>query len=159
MVRVLLIAGSLRARSTNAAVLSTAAAAAPAPIDTDLYDGVGRLPHFNPDDDHPPLPPEVAALRDRIHAAGAVLFCTPEYAGALPGSFKNALDWMIGDDAPGSIYEKPVGWINAAPRGASACAHIPVTSDIVGDDGMVTDAATRAQIVATLEELARAAAP
>lgn len=47
-----------------------------------------------------------------------VVFSVPEYAGALPGSFKNLLDRTIGDDQPGSIYEKPVAWINASPRGA-----------------------------------------
>ncbi|WP_306796085.1 NAD(P)H-dependent oxidoreductase [Nocardia sp. XZ_19_369] len=26
----------------------------------------------------------------------SVLFCTPEYAGTLPGSLKNLLDWTVG---------------------------------------------------------------
>lgn len=42
-------------------------------------------------------------------AADAVLFCTPEYAGALPGSFKNLLDWTVGG---GETYGKPAAWIN-----------------------------------------------
>ena len=46
------------------------------------------------------------------------MFSTPEYAGALPGAFKNLLDWLIGDDEPCSIYNKPVAWINASSRGA-----------------------------------------
>ena len=49
-----------------------------------------------------------------------MLISTPEYAGALPGSFKNPLDWTIGD---GEIYDKPVAWINtagpAAPSGGA----------------------------------------
>ncbi len=81
-----------------------------------LYEHMADLPHFNPDHDVDPLHPAVADLRTTIGAAGAVLFSTPEYAGALPGSFKNLLDWMIGDVQTGSIYEKPVGWINASPR-------------------------------------------
>ena len=32
------------------------------------------------------------------------MFCTPEYAGGLPGSFKNLLDWTVGG---GEIYRKP----------------------------------------------------
>ena len=43
---------------------------------------------------------------------------TPEYAGAMPGALKNLLEWLIGDEAPRSIYEKPVGWVNTSPRGA-----------------------------------------
>jgi NAD(P)H-dependent FMN reductase len=38
----------------------------------------------------------VADLRRQIEAADAVVFCTSEYAGALPGSFKNLLDWTVG---------------------------------------------------------------
>lgn len=46
-------------------------------------------PHFDPGRDIEPLDPAVAELRAAIGEAGAVLLCTPEYAGALPGSFKN----------------------------------------------------------------------
>ena len=52
-----------------------------------------------------------ADLRQEIAAADAVLFCTPEYAGTLPGSFKNLLDWTVGG---GEIYGKPAVWINPA---------------------------------------------
>jgi len=171
--RVLLVSGSLRTKSTSGAVLRTAQVVAPPGMVTVLYDGLADLPHFNPDDDLGALPDGVAALRDRIHEADALLFSTPEYAGALPGSFKNLLDWMIGDDQPGSISEKPVAWINASPRGAvdahdslrkvlgyanasiveAACAHIPVTGADVADDGLITDSAMRDRIVGALTRL------
>ena len=76
-----------------------------------LYDGMTGLPHFNPDDDVDPLPAAVAGLRAQIGAADAVLFCTPEYAGALPGTFKNLLDWTVGGP---EMYGKPVAWVNAS---------------------------------------------
>jgi chromate reductase, NAD(P)H dehydrogenase (quinone) len=117
--RVLCISGSLRAKSTNTAVLRTAQLLAPSDIEVTLYDRLRDLPPFNPDDDTAPLPSPVDELRAAIRAADALLFSTPEYAGALPGSFKNLLDWTIGDDQPGSIYEKPVAWINASTRGAT----------------------------------------
>ncbi len=98
--QVLLVSGSLRAGSTNTALLRTAQRVAPPEITAVLYDGLARLPHFNPDDDRPPLHPAVAELRLAIRASDAILFCTPEYAGALPGSFKNLLEWTIGDDQP-----------------------------------------------------------
>ena len=53
---------------------------------------MATLPHFNPDADGEPLPAAVANLRAQVAAADAVLFCTPEYAGALPGTFKNLLE-------------------------------------------------------------------
>jgi NAD(P)H-dependent FMN reductase len=166
--RVLLVSGSLREASSNAAVLRTAAAVAPRGVDAVVYDGLGALPHFNPDHDVDPLPPPVAALRAEIHAAAAVLFSTPEYAGALPGSFKNLLDWTIGDDQPGSIYEKRVGWINTSPRGATqalaslrtflgyahativdaACADVPVASAVLGEEAS-SPIPTRRRVCAT----------
>src|SRR5438067_8496137 len=91
--RILLISGSTRSGSTNAAALRTAAAVAPDGVTGVVYQGLADLPHFNPDDDHEPLHPRVAELRAQIARSDAVLFCTPEYAGALPGSFKNLLDW------------------------------------------------------------------
>ena len=119
--RILLVSGSLRAGSTNAAVLSTVAEVAPANVTAVLYDGMGRLPHFNPDDDREgqPVHDAVAQLRAAIRDADAILICTPEYAGALPGALKNLLEWTVGD---ASTYRKPVAWINAsvpaAPTGA-----------------------------------------
>jgi NAD(P)H-dependent FMN reductase len=163
---VLAVCGSLRAQSTNAAVLRTAGAVSSPGVTVAVYEGVAALPAFNPDDDIHPLPPPVDALRREIHRADALLFSTPEYAGALPGAFKNALDWMIGDDQPGSIYEKRVGWVNPSLRGASAayeslravlgyahariveaaCADIPVGAAQVDADGLVTDAGVRHEI-------------
>jgi chromate reductase, NAD(P)H dehydrogenase (quinone) len=177
-VRILLISGSLRTSSTNTAVLRTAELVAPASVVTERYSGLGLLPHFNPDDDGGVLAPAVAGLRAQIRGADALLFSAPEYAGALPGSFKNLLDWTIGDDQPGSIYEKPVAWINASPRDARhahdslrlvlqyahadivehACAHIPVTSADVAADGVLGAPHLRAAIATAVSALAAYAA-
>jgi NAD(P)H-dependent FMN reductase len=112
---VLLVSGSLRADSVNSTALRTAAALAGAGIRTRLYEGMGTLPHVNPDDDPDggPLPAPVADLHRRLADADAVLFCTPEYGGSLPGSFKNLLDWTVG---LGETYGKSVAWINASSR-------------------------------------------
>jgi NAD(P)H-dependent FMN reductase len=175
-VRILLISGSLRARSTSSAVLRTAQQVAPDGITTTFYEGLALLPHFNQDDDRDPLPPAVVELRAAVHAADAVLFSTPEYAGALPGSFKNLLDWLIGDAEPGSIYEKPAAWINASPRGAQkahdelqtvlgfahativedACVHVPVTDAMFGTNGAIADADARDRVADALTTLASA---
>lgn len=164
--------------STNTALLRTAAEMAIDGIDCHLYDGLASLPAFNPDDDCHPLDPRVQHLRAAIRQADAIIFSTPEYAGALPGSLKNLLDWTVGDEAPGSIYEKPVGWVNASPRGAegahrelgtvlgyahariigAVCAQIPVTSQMVGSDQRIEDDASRAALADALMALSAAAA-
>src|SRR5437763_9694146 len=154
--RILPASGSTRAGSTNSAVLRTAAAAPPGGVEAQLYAGMTDLPHFNPDDDHEPLPPAVVDLRARIGAAAAVLVCTPEYAGALPGTFKNLLDWSVGGP---EMYGKPVAWVNAsgsptraahahasletvlrtihADIATEACGHIAVPRQAVDENGLV----------------------
>jgi NAD(P)H-dependent FMN reductase len=115
----------------------------------------------------------VVDLRAGIAAVDAALFCTPEYAGALPGSFKNLLDWTVGG---GEMYGRRVAWINASglPTGAAdahaslrkvlgylateivedACVHIPVPRQAVGEDGLIADQQLRARIAAALTTLA-----
>ncbi len=180
-VRVLLISGSNRDGSTNTAVLRTAAASAPAEIETALLEGLGELPLFNPDDDSEGhnVDPAVQAMRSQVARADAILICTPEYAGALPALLKNALEWTIGD---AGTYGKPVAWINAsgpaAPTGAAdaheslakvlayagaqvvdeACARIPINRTMVNEEGLVSDPQSSAQIAAALERLAGYAA-
>jgi NAD(P)H-dependent FMN reductase len=175
--RILLVSGSTRGASTNSALLRTAAAAPPDGVEAELYAGMTDLPHFNPDDDHDPLPSAVADLRARIGAADAVLICTPEYAGALPGTFKNLLDWLVGGP---EMYGQPVAWVNASgsPTRAAhahasletvlrtihadvvteACAHIAIPRQTVGPDGMVTDPEVRRRVREVLAILARYAA-
>jgi NAD(P)H-dependent FMN reductase len=173
--RVLLISGSTRAGSTNSALVRTAAACAPPGIEAVAYDGLATLPHFNPDDDREPLPPPVAALREAIDSADGVLFCTPEYAGTLPGSAKNLLDWTVGATV---LTDKPVAWVNAAAdprRGAGAhatlatvlgyvqarivedaCRSVPVARESLNADGLIDDAATCAAIADALLALTSA---
>ena len=81
------------------------------------------MPHFNPDDDREDglVHPAVADLRGHIAGADAILICTPEYAGALPGSLKNLLERTVGD---GGTYRKPVAWINVSgPASPTGGAH------------------------------------
>jgi chromate reductase, NAD(P)H dehydrogenase (quinone) len=167
--RILLISGSTRSGSANTAALRTVREIAPRSVTAVLYEGLSSLPAFNPDDDREPLPQAAAHLRQAIGAADAVVFCTPEYAGSLPGSFKNLLDWTVGG---GEMYGKPAAWINvAAPgRGAGAeaslasvlgyvgaavieeaCARITVSGQAVGPDGLVADPGFRSEVAKVLD--------
>jgi NAD(P)H-dependent FMN reductase len=164
----LLVSGSTRSGSTNTAALRAMLAPADDRVTTVLYTGLAALPAFNPDDDHGPLPPAVVALREQIAEAAGVLFCTPEYAGALPGSFKNLLDWTVGG---GEMDGKPVAWINVAAEGRgvnaqaslatvlgylgaavveSACRRVFVPRDAVGPDGLIGDELVHEGIAETL---------
>lgn len=89
------ISGSLRKGSSNTSILHTFKSLAPAGVEIILYDGLDRLPHFNPDLDHDDPPVEVKELRGMLKRSDAILVSTPEYAHGLPGSLKNALDWLV----------------------------------------------------------------
>jgi chromate reductase len=93
--------------------LKAAQRLAPADMEAVLYDGLGRLPHFNPDlnQARPPVP--VRALRHKVGRCNGLLICCPEYAHGVPGVMKNALDWLVTSvELPG----KPVALINASPQ-------------------------------------------
>ena len=112
MVRVLAICGSLRSASSNSRLLQAAAAVAPADVDIIHYERLGSLPHFNPEVEAGGLPVEVAELRRLVAETDAIIISSPEYAHGVPGSLKNALDWLVsGVELPG----KPVALFNASP--------------------------------------------
>ncbi len=169
--RLLLISGSTRSGSTNTAALRTLAdEAASSGVDALLYGGLAALPAFNPDDDRDPLPPEVARLRADLDAADAVVFCSPEYAGLMPGALKNLLDWCVG----GGLWRKPVASVNVAIDGRgdgataamrtvlgyveaqpveSAWVRVFVPRDLVGPDGMIADPEVRAALRSMVEAI------
>jgi chromate reductase len=116
---ILLVPGSTRNGSTNVAALRAALDATGDDVTAVLFEGLADLPAFNPDDDYEPLPPAVAALREQIASADGILFSAPEYMGALPGSFKNLLDWTVGGP---EMDGKPVAWLNVAGKGRGLSA-------------------------------------
>ena len=138
-----------------------------------LYEGLAGLPAFNPDNDGENAPAAVTDLRRELAAADAVIFCTPEYAGTLPGSLKNLLDWTVGS---GDLYGKPVAWINAANAGRGegaqatltmvlayvgaaviedACLRLPDARDAVGPDGLIHDPGIRELVARSVGQIAR----
>jgi chromate reductase len=126
----LAISGSLRARSSNTAVLEAARRLAPPGLDIVLFDGLGTLPHFNPDDDIEPLPPLVAAWRAAVARADALVLCSPEYARGVPGALKNALDWLVSGF---EVIGKPIASINASPLSTAGQESLLATLRTIGD--------------------------
>jgi NAD(P)H-dependent FMN reductase len=122
--RILAISGSLRAAASNTAVLQAATKLAPADVKITLYDGLSRLPHFNPDLEGNNEISLVTDFRSQIKAADGVLISSPEYAHGVPGVLKNALDWVVGS---GELVAKPVALINASPRAVHAQASLTET--------------------------------
>lgn len=134
--RILALTGSLRAASRNTQVLVAAARMVPPDVVVDLFGELDGLPHFNPDVEAAGVPPPVAALRGRLTAADALLVSSPEYAHGVPGSFKNALDWLVGV----GLGRRPVGMINASP--SSTHAHAQLAEILATMDGELVPDAT-----------------
>ena len=177
--RVLGLAGSLRADSFNARLLRGAGALLPADAELVVFDGLGEIPHYNQDDEEQ-IPPAVAAFKSEIEQADAVLVATPEYNGSIPGTLKNALDWVSRPAAGSPMQGRPAAvvgtstglfgavWAQAELRkvlgvmGARVVDRelpIPQAEDALDEDGLPIDADVREQLSATLDELVELAVP
>src|SRR5678815_4802212 len=121
--RILAISGSLRRVSSNTTLLRVVGVLAPAGVEVTLYEGLADLPAFNPDLEGAE-PSSVLAFRAQLKEADGVFISSPEYAHGVPGSLKNALDWIVGS---GEFVEKPVALINTSPRAFHAQASLTET--------------------------------
>jgi chromate reductase len=110
---VAVLIGSLRRDSLNRNMARALEGLAPSSLRL-VEVPIGGLPLYNQDLDQDPLPPWVE-FRDRIRAADAVLFVTPEYNRSIPGGLKNAID--VGSRPSGhSVFRgKPAAVISVSP--------------------------------------------
>ena len=106
------IAGSLRKESFNRSLLRAAQELAPegARLETFELDGI---PPFNQDEEANPHP-LVAEFKQRIRAADAILFVTPEYNYSIPGVLKNAIDCASRPYGDSAWAGKPVAIMGAS---------------------------------------------
>ncbi|WP_209011889.1 NADPH-dependent FMN reductase [Roseibium aggregatum] len=144
-IKLLALCGSLRTGSSNRALLEAARQVQPDNIEISIYDGIAALPHFSPDlDDNALLPDAAKVLRQRVEDADGLVISCPEYMHCLPGSFKNALDWMVGS-------EKFPGKAVALFQATSRHEHVPallrdvlktMAADVVEEASFVLPATT-----------------
>ncbi len=113
-ISVAVIVGSLRKESFNRKVAHALAALAPKNLELEIVE-IGDLSMYNQDLDGAP-PAAWTAFRDKIRAAGAVLFVTPEYNRSVPAVLKNAIDigsrpygQSVWDGKPGAVVSVSVG--------------------------------------------------
>jgi chromate reductase, NAD(P)H dehydrogenase (quinone) len=106
------IAGSLRKASYNRGVLRAAQQLVPEGAKIELFELDG-IPAFNQDEETNP-PTRVTELKERVRAADAILFSTPEYNYSIPGVLKNAIDWASRPYGDNAWNEKPVAVMGAS---------------------------------------------
>ena len=119
MTTILGISGSLRQASLNTALLRAIAAATPSGVRVEMATLHG-IPLYDGDiEASEGIPPAVAALKERVAASDGLLLVTPEYNNAMPGVFKNAIDWLSRPpkDIPRIFGGRPVAVVGASPGG------------------------------------------
>jgi chromate reductase len=178
--RILAISGSLRRGSHNTSLLRAAEELLPPTDELVFWDGLGAVPPYDQDDDLEPAPAAVAAFREAVAGADAVLIATPEYNSSVPGALKNALDWASRPLATNVFRGKPVAvigssagmfgavWAQAELRKVLAAmgarvAEVEVAVGHAGDKfderGVLLDDAVREQLVDALATLRAEVAP
>jgi NAD(P)H-dependent FMN reductase len=171
-VNILAICGSLRAVSSNKSLLRAAARLAPEGVTITLYEGLADLPHYNPDLEANP-PDVVRAFRKIVRGAAGLLIASPEYVLGVPGTMKNALDWLVGADD--DFVGKKVALLNASPRSTraqeslkgtltimaghvveEASIDVPLVPKNTSEDAIVGDAAVASALRAAMTAFVRA---
>jgi chromate reductase len=92
---VIVICGSLRKASYNAALARTLPALAPPGMAVKAAPGWEKMAVYNHDlHADGKFPAEVTAWGDAIRSADGVIIVSPEYNWSIPGGLKNAIDWV-----------------------------------------------------------------
>jgi chromate reductase, NAD(P)H dehydrogenase (quinone) len=92
---VLVICGSLRKGSYNAALARILPALAPAGMKLRAASSFERFPIYNFDIQNATgFPAEIVAWADAIRSADGLIIVSPEYNWSIPGGLKNAIDWV-----------------------------------------------------------------
>jgi NAD(P)H-dependent FMN reductase len=154
--KIIALCGSLRSQSFSAALLRAARVLAPADVDFRIFDGLGRLPLFNPELEAD-APEAVHALWDAITWADAIVIASPEYAHGVTGTIKNALDWLVGHIP---FAYKPVAVFNPSYQSHHADAALKETLRTMAAD-LVEDACVRIPVIGSgvdRDEIAASAA-
>jgi chromate reductase, NAD(P)H dehydrogenase (quinone) len=110
---VAVIVGSLRKGSLNRMMAHALAALAPASLKLEIIE-IAQLPLYNQDLDSSP-PAEWTAFRQKIKAADAVLFVTPEYNRSVPAALKNAIDVASRPYGSNCWDGKPAAIVSVSP--------------------------------------------
>jgi len=112
--RVLGISGSLRRDSFNTALLRAAAERLPGGVEFVAFERLAEIPAYDADIEATETPAVVAALREAMRSADAVLVATPEYNHSIPGGLKNALDWASRPAGESALMGTPAAVVGAS---------------------------------------------
>lgn len=175
--RILGIAGSLRRKSYNLALLRAATELAPPGMTIEIYDRLGDIPPYNEDVREAGRPAAVVHMDEAVRSADGILIATPEYNYSVPGVLKNAIDWVSRPPQTSPLKNKPAAIMSASTGisgGMRAQLHlrqsfvftetpamlrpeviVPKAAERFDDSGRLTDEATRKFIASFLVDFSR----
>jgi chromate reductase len=166
--KIIAISGSLKKSSYNTVLLNEIKTFVP---NLEIL-SIGDLPLFN-EDLEANFPPAATELKQKIEAADAIIFATPEYNRSIPGVLKNAIDWASRPWGKNSFRNKKVLVMGASigPIGTALAQYdlkkimlylgalvVPeeVYVNMAGSkftDGVLTDADTKNHLVKAVDRL------
>ena len=117
MTRLVAISGSLRKASFNTSLMRAAIAMAPDGVEI-VEGSIRGIPLYDGDLEAESGVPEAATrLKDLVAEADGVMLFTPEDKNSIPGTFKNAIDWMTrpSSDIARVFGNKPFAITGASP--------------------------------------------
>ena len=136
-VSILGVAGSLRRASFNRGLIRAAVEVAPRGTSVTSWD-IGEIPLFNADVEAVADPAPVAAFKQAIARADALVIATPEYNHCVPGVLKNAIDWASRPARRSVLTDKPVAVLGASTgRGGTARAQAHLRDGLAYTNGIV----------------------
>jgi chromate reductase len=168
--------GSLRKGSFNAAIARALPALAPEGVTIEPLPSVGEFPLYNHDVQDSGFPPIITRTVEAIREADGVIVVTPKYNHSIPGVLKNAID-LISRLPSQPFAGKPIALETSSPSlfgGLRAQLHLrhmfvyldgrvlnkpeviipQVNTKIDAATGELTDPATRGFIADQLKALA-----
>ena len=131
--RILVLAGSLRKEALSKKLARVAArhlAAHGADVDLIELQDFAMPPYDGDIEDGPGLPDGANALHARIQQAQGLLFCSPEYNHSIPGTFKNALDWVSRHEQD-AFAGKTVALFGSSPGGVGGMRSLAHLRDVM----------------------------
>jgi NAD(P)H-dependent FMN reductase len=159
---ILAINGSASEGSSCLRILQFLREQVKAGAEVEILENLRSLPHFSPELSVANTPPVILELRNRIRQASGILICTPEYVFSIPSGLKNLVEWCVSTTV---FAQKPVGLITASAHGQKGHEElqlimrtveaqlsdattllVPGVKGKISREGLVTDAATAAQL-------------
>ncbi|MEO7988514.1 MAG: NADPH-dependent FMN reductase [Chryseolinea sp.] len=167
--KILAISGSTRKKSSNLNLINAIEELSSSVFSITIFEGLTDIPHFNPDLDNENPPHEVVRFRRLLKEADGILICTPEYAMGVPGTLKNAIDWIVSSC---EFSHKPLALITASSMGEKGHASlldtlriieagitedtqlvIPFVKTKVSSEGKITDEGTLSSVLKLIDAL------